>query len=79
MDTLAIHRLLQDGTPSRDAVDAFFNEHSFPLVEDTSITFVFRGEADAVLLQHFIFGLETSQPFERVRETDLWYLVIELP
>ncbi|MEO1369712.1 MAG: alpha/beta hydrolase-fold protein, partial [Acidobacteriota bacterium] len=79
MDTLAIHRLLQDGTPSRDAVDAFFGDHSFPLVEETSITFVFRGEADAVLLQHFIFGLETSQPFERVPETDLWYLVIELP
>ncbi|MEM1180284.1 MAG: alpha/beta hydrolase-fold protein [Acidobacteriota bacterium] len=80
MDTLAIHRLLQDGTPSADAVDAFFNEHSFPLVEDTSITFVFRGgDVDAVLLQHFIFGLETSQPFERVPETDLWYLVIELP
>ena len=79
MSANAIHHLLQDGSPSPEAIDNFFSQHSFPLVEETSITFVFRGHANAVLLQHFIYGLETSQPFERVHETDLWYLVIELP
>ncbi|MEM6795294.1 MAG: alpha/beta hydrolase-fold protein [Acidobacteriota bacterium] len=81
MTQLAIHALLEGGPPSPEALDAFFGREgrAFPIVEGTSITFVFRGEAEAVLLQHFIFGLETSQPFERAPETDLWYLVLELP
>ncbi|HRC85610.1 MAG TPA: alpha/beta hydrolase-fold protein, partial [Thermoanaerobaculia bacterium] len=53
--------------------------HTFPLVEGPSVTFVFRGEADNVLLQHFIYGLPTSRPFRRIKGTDLWYLVLEVP
>lgn len=78
--SLKIRDLLADGTPSKEAIDNFMAENdAFPLVEDTSITFVYRGEADGVLLQHFIYGLETSQPFERVERTDLFYLTLELP
>ena len=77
--SLAIQDLLADGTPSSEAVDRFMDAHSFPLVEDTSVTFVYRGEAKDVLLQHFIYGLETSQPFLRVEGTDLFYLILELP
>lgn len=78
--TLAIHRLLAGGSPSPEAIDAFLAEHSFPLAEGrTTMTFVYRGEADAVYLQHFIYGLPTSQPFTRVEGTDLWYHVLELP
>lgn len=76
---LAIHSLLADGKPSKDAIDRFIGSHSFPLVEGTSVTFVYRGEAKEVLLQHFIYGLETSQPFEQVEDTDLFYLTLELP
>jgi enterochelin esterase-like enzyme len=44
-----------------------------------SVTFVYRGEADGVRLQHFVYGLETSQAFDRIDGTDLWYLVLTLP
>lgn len=76
---LAIHRLLAAGPPSPGAIDRFLAAHRFPLVEETSVTFVFFGEADAVLLQHFIYGLPTSQPFGRVGSSKLWFLVLDLP
>jgi len=75
---LAIQRLLA-GKPEDADLERFVGEHSFPLVEDTSVTFVFRGAADQVLLQHFIFGLPTSQPFTRIEGKDFWYLTLELP
>ena len=77
--TLAIHELLGEGAPSEEAIDRFLGEHTFPLVEGSSVTFVYHGNADSVLLQHFILGLPTSQPFMRAEETDLWHLTIELP
>ncbi len=78
-EALAIHRLLHAGELSGEAVDRFLEQHELPILEGSSVTFVYRGEADAVLLQHFIYGLETSQPFERAEGSDLWYLVLELP
>ncbi len=76
---LAIQRLLREGDFSGEAVDRFLERHPPPILEGRSVTFVFRGEADAVLLQHFIYGLETSRPFERAGSSGLWYLVLELP
>ncbi|MEM7583153.1 MAG: alpha/beta hydrolase-fold protein [Acidobacteriota bacterium] len=76
---LAIDLLVSEGDFSEDRLSRFFDEHRFPILEGKSVTFVYRGAADRVLLQHFIYGLETSQPFERAPGTDLWYLVIELP
>lgn len=77
--SLAIHRLMAHGRPSSSEIDRFIAENKFPLLEGGSVTFVFRGHADAVLLQHFIYGLPTSQSFKRVEGTDLFYLVLELP
>ena len=77
--TKAIDDLLADGTPSPEAIDAFLAQHSFPLVEGAQTTFVYRGQADTVYLQHFIFGLPTSQRFSHVVDTDLWFLGVELP
>jgi len=77
--TLAIRRLLATPRPTRQAVDEFLAEHKFPLVEGSTVTFVYRGEADAVHLQHWIYGLESAQPFARVEGTDLWYLLQEIP
>jgi enterochelin esterase-like enzyme len=68
-------RLPLDGA----AIDAFLRSHSFPLVEGPRCTFAYRGQADAVNLRHWVFGLPSSQPFERVADTDLWALVLELP
>lgn len=77
--SLEIHELERRGA-SREAVERFFADHDFPLVEGPSVTFVYRGKADSVLLQHFIYGLPTSQPFRRLAGSrDLWYQVIELP
>jgi enterochelin esterase family protein len=77
--TLAIHQLEEKRRLTAKHIDAFIEEHDFPLVEGPCVTFVFRGEATRVLLQHFIYGLPTSQPFHRLRTTDLWYLVVEVP
>lgn len=61
------------------AVDALLAQVEIPLVDDRNVHFVFRGKADQVLLQHFIFGLPTSQEFSRINDTDLWHLTIEVP
>jgi enterochelin esterase family protein len=75
---LAIHRLLAQGaTP--EAIDRFLKDHSFPLAEGNSVTFVYRGEADRVELRHFIYGLESARDFQRVAETDLWYQIQSIP
>ena len=76
---LAIHRLLADGPPDVAATRRFLAEHRFPLHEGRSTTFLFHGEADEVSLRHWIWGLPSNLPFQRAPETDLWYLVQELP
>ncbi|NNF26799.1 MAG: enterochelin esterase [Gemmatimonadetes bacterium] len=60
-------------------IDRFIEGHEFPIVEGRFCTFVYRGEADAVSLRHWVYGLETSREFTRVGDTDLWYYVLELP
>ncbi len=75
---LAIEELARSH-PSPDAITRFLAKHTFPLVEGSSVTFVYRGDADAVNLRHWVFGLESSQALHRVEGTNLFYLVIELP
>ena len=77
--TLAIDALRRGGAVDPAAVQAFLDGHAFPVVEDTRVTFAYRGAADAVRLRHWIYGLPSSMPLERVGRTDLWCLVIELP
>ncbi len=76
---LAIRRLEEEVAHDSGAVDRFLASHAFPLVEGTSATFVWRGQADAVHLRHFVFGLPAVQPFSRLEGTDLWFHVLELP
>ena len=76
---LAIHQLLADGPPDEEAIGAFLGEHQFPLNEGRSTTFVYRGEAEEVRLRHWIYGLPSTLAFQRAAETDLWFLVEELP
>jgi len=77
--SLAIHELERRGIVNAEAVQDFLDRHTFPLVEGTTVTFVYRGHADEVLLRHWIFGLSSAQPFVRMHGTDLWFLVMELP
>jgi enterochelin esterase-like enzyme len=76
---LAIDQLLADGPPAEEAIDAFLEAHTFPLNEGRSTTFVYRGDAEAVRLRHWIFGLPSTLPFQHVADSDLWFLVQELP
>lgn len=58
---------------------AFFEGNEFPLVDGTDVTFVFRGDAEAVYLHCWISGLDTAQPFQRLEGCDIWATTIELP
>src|SRR5689334_1086563 len=76
--TLAITEL-ENGPKTREAVDAFMASHSFPIVQGSSCTFVFRGEAEAVHLKHWVFGLPSSQQLKRIEGTDVFHLTLQLP
>jgi enterochelin esterase family protein len=76
---LAIRRLERELATNPGAVEEFFAQNTFPIVEGPTVTFVYRGEADQVNLRHWIFGLPSSQAFLRIPRTDLWYFIQELP
>ena len=75
----ALRPLFAMGPPNPAAVEDFLARSRFPLVHGTSCTFVWHGEADAVSLKHWIFGLPQKQSFHRIEGADLWYLQLELP
>ncbi|HZF27070.1 MAG TPA: alpha/beta hydrolase-fold protein [Steroidobacteraceae bacterium] len=75
----SLRDLLEGAPPGADTVEAFIATNRFPLVDPIGVTFVYRGAADAVLLRCWIHGLPTAQPLERVPDTDLWLLRIDLP
>lgn len=60
-------------------VARFIQNHSFPMVEDSIVTFVFVGNAEQVALRHWIYGLPSSLPLVRYGSTDLWYRSMEFP
>ncbi len=76
---LAINRLRDRRPLDSAAVDRFLARHEIPVVEGARCTFLYRGEADEVFLVHQTFGLPDHLPLRRLRGTDLWYLVLELP
>ena len=69
-----IRKALREGT-----LEDFLAKHSWPLIDGDRVLFAYRGEADSVALEHWIYGLPTSQSFERVDDSDLWLLPFELP
>jgi enterochelin esterase-like enzyme len=74
-----LRKLFRKGAPDPAALDAFLAEGTFPLVDGSDVTFVFRGQAEAVYLRCWISGLDTAQPFQLLADTDLWATTIELP
>ena len=76
---LAINRLRDRKPLDAAAVDRFLNRHEVPIIEGTRCTFLYRGEADEVSLAQRVEGLPDLIPLRRLRDTDLWYLVLELP
>jgi enterochelin esterase-like enzyme len=67
------------GPKTREAIDAFMAANTFPIVSGSSCTFVWRGDADAVHLKHWVFGLPSSQQLKRLEGTDVWHLTLQLP
>ena len=59
---------LANGPKTREHVDAFMAANSFPIVSGSSCTFVWRGEAEAVHLKHWVFGLPSSQSLKRIEQ-----------
>jgi len=76
---LAINRLKDRKPLDAAAVDRFLARHEVPIVEGSRCTFLFRGEADEVSVVQRIVGLPELLPLRRLRDTDLWYLVLDLP
>jgi len=75
---LAINQF-QASAPDAEAVDGFVQAHDVPIVEDTHCTFLLRREADEAWICQRVVGLPDRIPMRRVENTDLWYLVLELP
>jgi Domain of unknown function (DUF3327) len=76
---LAIDELRGSSPLENGAVDRFLTRHEVPIVEGARCTFLYRGAADEVFLNHRIFGRADHLPLRRLDGTDLWYLVMELP
>jgi enterochelin esterase family protein len=76
---LAINRLRDRKPLDRSTVDRFLARNEVPIVEGNRCTFLYRGDADEVLLVQRVVGLPEQIPMRTVRGTDLWYLVLELP
>jgi len=77
--SLAVRELEGRREITPEALDGFLAAHDFPLVEEDTVTFVWRGKASAVNLRHWVYGLPASQAFRRLAATDLWVLTLELP
>jgi enterochelin esterase-like enzyme len=76
---LAINRLKERGPLDGGTVDRFLHQRQIPIIEGLRCTFLFRGEADEVWVTHRVLGLPDRLPLRRLRGTDLWSVVMELP
>jgi enterochelin esterase family protein len=76
--TSTVQALVERGELTAEAVAGLMAAGPAPLVEPGSCTFFYRGDAEAVRLQHFGVGLPADLAFTRVDGSDLWYLVLEL-
>ncbi|MFL6139406.1 MAG: alpha/beta hydrolase-fold protein [Frankiaceae bacterium] len=76
---LAVNRLKSAKPLDSAAVDRFLDGRETPIVEGSRCTFLWRGEADESWVCQRIVGLPDRIPMRRMRGTDLWYVVLELP
>jgi len=76
---LAIRSLTRKEHLAPADIDAFLKDRVIPIVEGPSVTFLYRGQADSVHLQHWIWGLPSRQAFTRVGSSELWSLTMDLP
>jgi enterochelin esterase-like enzyme len=72
-----VERLMDTGATSRERAD-LLEDRTFPLIEPGAVTFVWLGEADSVVLRHFMSLPHGPFPFERLGER-LWHLRLAAP
>ena len=77
--TLAINQLRRQTGIDGATVDRFLARYDAPLVEGRFCTFLYRGEADTVRLAQRIMNLPDRLPMLRLPDTDLWYVILEMP
>ncbi|NNC77828.1 MAG: enterochelin esterase, partial [Woeseiaceae bacterium] len=75
----ALRKLFRKGPPTPAEIDGFLADTTFPLVDERDVTFVYRGDVEAVYLRCWISGLDTAQPFQPLTGTNLWAATIDLP
>ncbi len=71
--------LLSADPPSTEALQRFVDAHGCPIVDGRRCLFLYRGEADAVHLQHRIAGLTSRLPLNRAAPGPFWHLAFDLP
>jgi enterochelin esterase-like enzyme len=76
---LAINRLLDRRPLDEAMITRFIDRHGAPIVEGARTTFLWRGEADEVMVRHRVMGLADPLTMRRVTDTDLWYTTTEMP
>lgn len=67
---------------ARALLEEFVGTRQFPVLDDDTATFFFWDDthpADQVYLRHWVFGLESRQPFARLTGTNAFYLPLNLP
>ena len=74
----ALTRLRSEGS-TPEAIDRLLHERRVPLVEGTTCTFLWRGDADWVGIEHRMAAVPMPLPLRRLKGTDLWYASVELP
>ena len=66
--------------PTVAQVESLLREYpALPIVDQSVVTFLYQGPAERVELRHWIHGLPSSIPLERVADSNYWYTVIEFP
>jgi enterochelin esterase family protein len=75
-------RIDRDPSKADQELAAFVSQHQLPLTDDETAVFFYwdRGSSvDSVFLLHWVFGLESRQPFLRLGNSGAFYLPVELP
>jgi enterochelin esterase family protein len=79
MNFLQSEQFIQAALRGNREAERILAQTSLPLVHGNLATFVFRGAADAVALQHWVFGLQSQIALERIGDSEWWVLTLELP
>ena len=68
---MAINRLIDREPLDGAAIDRFLERHGAPIVEDDRATFLWRGEADQVMVRHRVIGWTDPLPLRRIHGTSV--------